>query len=258
MYLRTWLKQMLCQWQATSKLFYKVHIIVDTYICSDGSIKFTTKKNQLNYSHTRGKPLIPPGRLIFTEELRLSHESQIQEITNQELSQYECTELKQLITPVLSQWLNRNNLHIVELGPAFTTAIPEALDDKLLTYSAVDFSPPYLQKQQERLKKLPNLAIRTRSIISDTYDLQLPECSADLIVTSCHPPLVSASIEDKRLVLDKIHHILKPNGVFAIFPWYFNEQPQAVTTHLLKLFHVRCIAHKNNAKRRTLLILEKR
>lgn len=199
------------------------------------------------------------GRLLFTEELRKSHERQMQRLTLFEKQLHENPELGQLVVPVLAQrCMGKKNLDILELGPAYTTAVPEAMWKLLGTYTAVDFSKPYLLKQQSFLRALPGWSARYRMITSDTYELTLASSSCDLVVTSCHPPLVSASVEDKCMVIDKVHSLLREGGTFVVFPWYFGEQQCQVNQHLLERFELIQVAHQTCDKQRLLLVLEKR
>lgn len=225
----------------------------------DGSVKLHTSSEKLIYRPKAGSSQFTVGRLVFTETMRLGHEEQMRESTRKELRKYESPELRKMIAPILKGWASaKANLDVLELGPAYTTAIPEALSENLHSYHAVDFSQPYLQKQQEILQENPALAALCHMTVSDIYDLDKAKASCDLIFASCHPPLVSSSIEDKCAVLDKIHALLRAGGTFALFPWYFSEQPQAVNRHLLQLFQVRQVAYQKDWRARLFLILERR
>lgn len=225
----------------------------------DGSVRLCQGLETLIYKPELGRSQFFVGRLIFTEELRLDHEKQMRETTREQLLKYESPELRNMISPILKgRFSARGQLDVLELGPAYTTAIPEALSDKLGTYHAIDFSRPYLQKQQELLEENSALAAKCRRTVVDIYDLDTPVASLDLVFASCHPPLVSAPIEDKCAVLDKVHALLRSGGTFALFPWYFSEQPPAVNRHLLKLFHVKQIAYHEDWRVRLFVILEKR
>lgn len=87
-------------------------------------------------------------------------------------------------------------IDILELGPGYTTTIPAGLETKIKTYVGIDFSQPYADKQRERLSNNPSLLHRCTTIVSNTYDLEVADKSADLVVTSCHPPLISSPIKD--------------------------------------------------------------
>jgi hypothetical protein len=65
-------------------------------------------------------------------------------------------------------------------------------------------------------------------------------------------------ITDRKLVLTKIHKMLKEGGTLAVFPWSFREQPLEANEHLLALFSLRRFAHLRGASHRALLILVKR
>jgi SAM-dependent methyltransferase len=238
---------------------YTVRCVTDAVIDKDGIVKITTEPETMVYRPKLGHSTFSVGRLIFSDSMRLGHAEQMRKVTKRQLSQFESPELKKMITPIMKEWTaNKADLDVLELGPAYTTAIPEALYPVLRSYRAVDFSLPYLQKQREILNENPSLAARCQMIVSDIYDLKLATGSCDLIFTSCHPPLVSSSADDKCEVLDKIYALLRTGGTFALFPWYFNEQPQAVNEHLLRLFCVRQVAHQNDWRERLLIILEKR
>ncbi len=225
----------------------------------DGNVRLCNGSATLIFKPNSGQSQFFVGRLVFTEALRLEHEKQMRETAREQLLKYQSPELRNMILPVLKEWLSgRGKLDVLELGPAYTTAIPEGLIDKLGSYHAIDFSLPYLQRQQEILQENAALAPRCQRTVVDIYDLEKPEASFDLVFTSCHPPLVSSSIEDKCAVLDKVHALLRPGGTFALFPWYFSEQPQAVNRHLLKLFHVKRIAYQHDWRVRLFIILEKR
>lgn len=205
------------------------------------------------------RPLVPPGRLVYAASTYRSHEEQMRELTRKRRCPFDSPELEIFIAPILKRWAaGRSGLDILELGPAHTTEIPDVLEPSISSYTAVDFSPPFLRKQRELLADNPSLLARSRHIVADTYELSLPKECCDLVVVSCHPPLVSASVEDKILVIDKIHSFLRAKAVFSLFPWVFQEQPALVTQHLLNRFTLSHMAWRGTDTNRLLLFLEKK
>ena len=57
------------------------------------------------------------------------------------------------------------------------------------------------------------------AVKGDSYALPLQDGKADLIVTSCHPPFVSASPKDKAMALNEVWRSLKDDGEFVLFPY---------------------------------------
>lgn len=260
MNIKEWLKSLL--WggrraKAKARISVFVSDVLDAKL-DDGVVELRTATSSITFRPSN-RPPFSPGRLVFSDELRRSHTEQMQEFSLENLQRQESSELRRLLAPVLVDWTStQQNIDVLELGPAYTTVIAEALEQRLGSYCGVDFSYPYLQKQQEILAAKPALRFRCRTLVSDTFSLKIPARSVDLVVTSCHPPLVSAPVSDKKLVLTKIHEMLRPGGSFAIFPWLFSEQPSEVNEHLLKLFALRRFAHLSGQSSRAFLILVKR
>ncbi len=256
MCIKTWLTRLMSS-PRNSQTSFSVIEVLKASIDGDGVTLETTNASLLFRPSKR--PQFSPGRLLFTDDLHRSHAKQIQSLSAKELLTFESSELRELIVPVLVDWSStKSKIDVLELGPAYTTVIAEELEKNLGSYCGVDFSPPYLQKQQERLQRHLSLRSRCRTIVSDTFSLSVPDESVDLVVTSCHPPLVSASVIDKQLVLTKIHQMLTRGGALAVFPWSFHEQPREVNEHLLQLFTVQRFAHLPGESHRALLILVKR
>ncbi|GEM_PF-1060823 len=239
-----------------------------SYVCIDVAGAAVRKDGGITLDTTIGtqtvrgsSPSYTPlfaSRLVFGEEIRKSHSDQMRSLSTHDQSMREFPDLRLLVVPAIRAWfLGKSKIDVVELGPAYTTAVPEALSEMLSSYTAVDFSAPYLKKQLELLAQHPHLLARSRQIAVDTYDLQLPDSSCDLLVTSCHPPLVSASTDDKCLVIDKIHALLRTGGYLVVFPWYFAEQQMKVNKHLLQRFALRRIAYQQGVNSRLLLVLQK-
>ncbi len=202
---------------------------------------------------------IIPGRLRYSEATYKAHEELVRNITRRDKCPHDSPELACFLAPALATWaVGRKQLDVLELGPAHTTDVPDALASVVSSYTAVDFSLPFLRKQRELLAETPELLARCRYVVADTYELTLPPSSSDLVVVSCHPPLVSASIEDKCMVIDKIHKFLKPGGTLTVFPWHFDEQQVEVNRHVLSRFKLQYIAFQEESTKRLLLFLEKR
>ncbi|MBC7997389.1 MAG: class I SAM-dependent methyltransferase [Leptolyngbya sp.] len=198
------------------------------------------------------------GRLKYNEGMAKSHFQLAASVSFEGRHHASSDDLKVLVSPALKSWMQgRKNLHVVELGPSYTTVIPEALEQYLGSYTAVDFSGPLLDRQMGFLKRLPGLANCCTKIVSDTFDLVLPPSSIDLVVTSCHPPLVSAPVTDCIQVIKTVHEILKPGEFFAVFPWIFSEQAPSVNRLLLTKFALKRVAFRRGLDERLLLLLQK-
>lgn len=233
--------------------------IAEVTLDADGAITLSTVcGSDLHYQLGRRPPALRPGRLTYSESAYRSHEEVVRGLTRKNKCPFDSPELSTFIAPTLNAWAkSKSNLDLLELGPSHTTTIPDALNGTMRSYTAVDFSPPFLRKQRELLAEEPGQLERCRHIVADTYELTLPASSFDLVVVSCHPPLVSATVQDKILVLNKIHGFLKSGGTLAVFPWLFAEQPAAVTQHLLSLFKLKQAAHRDGNCLRMLLFFEK-
>ncbi|MBI1267885.1 MAG: hypothetical protein GC193_10700 [Cryomorphaceae bacterium] len=198
------------------------------------------------------------GRLSYTPETGRFHEELVRRLTEEGKNPLKSHELSRFVAPSLAEWAtDKRGLDVIELGPAFTTEIPFSLEPVIGSYTAIDFSPPFLNKQRELLAANPELLVRCNHLVANTYELWLPGSSTDFAVAVCHPPLVSATAQDKILILERLHSLLRAGGTLAVFPWYFNEQPISVSRYILERFRLRRVAYLPGQKVRLLLILEK-
>ena len=152
----------------------------------------------------------------------------------------------------------RKDLRILELGPSYESFVPEALEDNLAIYAAVDLEETALQKQREFLAARKSLSKRVLLLSTDSHQLQFVKDSFDLIVTNCHPPLVSATITQQCRLLETLYDCLAPGGELVIHPIRFEKKNPRIVKTMLRLFEIKAIAHRLNDSTRKLLVLKKR
>ncbi len=160
----------------------------------------------------------PSRRWVVTPQIEASHRHQVEQGPESELRDSANSELKTLIGPLLQRrYGHRQQMDIAELGPATSTTVAATLSHANHRYLAIDLSEPYLEKQQEFLAQ--DTAAQCFAVKGDSYALPIQDGKADLIVTSCHPPFVSASTQDKAIALDEVWRTLKDDGEFVLFPY---------------------------------------
>lgn len=183
---------------------------------------------------TRGAiPSMPSQRWVVTPRIEALHLDQVHRGT--ELEDEPSSELRTLLGPLLRErYGDGRDVTVMELGPATSTTVAESLPGA--RYLGVDLSGPYLEQSSRMLDG--RLAAQHFHALGDTYALPVQEGACDLVITSCHPPFVSASPQDKCLALDEVARALAPGGEFILFPYDFEKQPSEVNEHLRKRFEL--------------------
>lgn len=179
----------------------------------------------------------PSKRWVVTPEIEAHHRNYVSTAPVEELRDSPRSELKTLIGPMLAaRYTHTQALTVAELGAATSTTVAENLAHGANRYVSVDLSEPLAEKQIEFLKA--DGAEQFWNVKGDTYALPLQSNSCDLILTSCHPPFVSSSVEDRKLALDEVHRSLKPGGEFLLFPYDDTKQPAEFQAHLAERFEI--------------------
>jgi SAM-dependent methyltransferase len=180
---------------------------------------------------------IPSQRWVVTPQIEAHHRNYTSTAPESELRDGPRSELKTLIGPMLAaRYTHTQNLTVAELGASTSTTVAETLAHGSNRYIGVDLSEPLAEKQIEYLT-----ADGTQNfwnVKGDTYALPLQNDSCDLILTSCHPPFVSSSVDDRKLALDEVHRALKPGGEFLLFPYNDKRQPAEFQAHLAEHFQI--------------------
>lgn len=177
---------------------------------------------------------IPSERFVVTPALEAYHAQNLGGIVedanfNQEVGQF-------LAPLIANRYGQARNQAIAELGPSVTTQLATATSHPSNRYVAVDGSEPLLEYQMGLLAD--RTASSFFSVKGDTYNLPLKPESVDLVMTSCHPPFVSSSVDDRKLALDQVHQALKPGGEFVLFPYHEKEQPAEFRQYLSDKFEM--------------------
>lgn len=197
------------------------------------------------------------GRWTVTPAIEAHHRHYVSTAPEAELRDGPNSELKTLIQPMLSQrYLHRGALTVAELGPATSTTVAQTLARGDNRYLGVDLSEPLTHKQMEYLEA--DGISRCYHVKGDTYALPLHSESCDLIVTSCHPPFVSSSLEDRKTALDEVYRALKPAGEFLLFPFYEGKQPPEFQDYLRERFTIEARSARPSSPERQALILKKK
>lgn len=188
------------------------------------------------------KPTISPTpigskRWVVTPQIEASHRQQVETLPVSELKDGQNSELVMDIGPFLHQrYAGRDNLTVVELGPATSTTVAHSLSNPSNRYVAVEQSQPYLEKQLEFLTA--DTTAQAYGVKGDTYNLPIQKGSCDLLVTSCHPPFVSSSVPDRLEAFDEVYQALKPGGEFVLFPYSEAKQPDEVKAFVAQHFEI--------------------
>ena len=182
---------------------------------------------------TRALPSMPSQRWVVTPKIESLHLEQV--LAGEDLEDSPASELRTMLGPMLrDRYGDGREKTVMELGPATSTTVAESLPGA--RYLGVDLSGPYLEQSSRMLEG--RLAAQHFHALGDTYALPVQEGSCDLVVTSCHPPFVSAIPSDKCLALDEVARALAPGGEFVLFPWNFEKQPPEVNAHLEERFEL--------------------
>ena len=180
---------------------------------------------------------IPSQRWVVTPQIEASHRQHVCSAAPEDLRDAPGSELKTLIGPMLqARYAHRQGMTAAELGPSTSTTVAETFAHGSNRYVGVDLSEPLAEKQMEFL--LADGASQFFHVKGDTYALPLRSESCDLVLTSCHPPFVSSSLEDRKLALDEVHRSLKPGGEFVLFPYSEKSQPAEFQAHLADRFEL--------------------
>ncbi|MFN8608490.1 MAG: class I SAM-dependent methyltransferase [Vulcanimicrobiota bacterium] len=179
----------------------------------------------------------PSQRWVVTPQIEASHRHYVGSAPEAELRDGPSSELRTLIGPMLlARYRHQQGLTVAELGPSTSTTVAESLANGSNRYIGVDLSEPLAEKQIEFL--LADGVQAFYNVKGDTYALPLKSESCDLILTSCHPPFVSSSLDDRKLALDEIHRALKPGGEFLLFPYDQRKQPAEFQAYLAERFEL--------------------
>jgi|JI10StandDraft_1071094.scaffolds.fasta_scaffold961075_1 ubiquinone/menaquinone biosynthesis C-methylase UbiE len=180
---------------------------------------------------------MPGQRWVVTPEIEAHHRNYVSTAPEQELRDSPRSELKTLIGPMLqARYTHTQDLTVAELGASTSTTVAETLAHGSNRYIGVDLSEPLAEKQIDFLTN--DDTQNFWNVQGDTYALPLHSDSCDLILTSCHPPFVSSSLEDRKLALDEVHRALKPGGEFLLFPYSHEKQPAEFQAHLAERFEI--------------------
>ncbi len=179
----------------------------------------------------------PSERWVVTPQIEAFHKQHVSTTPAEELLDGPDSELKTLIGPMLqARYTHTQGLTVAELGPSTSTTVAETLAHGSNRYIGVDLSEPLAEKQIEFL--VAGGAEQFFNVKGDTYALPLQSNSCDLILTSCHPPFVSSTVEDRKLALDEVHRSLKPGGEFLLFPYNEKTQPPEFQAYLADRFAI--------------------
>lgn len=195
---------------------------------------------------------IASQRWVVTPQIEAKHQQQVD--TGEFLG--DNRELRSFIGPLVAQrYADRQHLTVVELGPATSTVVAESLQNHADRYLSVEMSEPYAKEQ---LRRLDLFTVDGYAVKGDTYNLPLQEKSSDVIVTSCHPPFFSASLEDKKIALDQVYQALKEGGEFVLFPFIDSKQPQEFKNYIQERFSlVESHAPQGQPERQALILKKK-
>lgn len=179
----------------------------------------------------------PSERWVVTPSIEDFHRQHVSTTPAEQLRDGADSELKTLIGPMLqARYSHTQGMTVAELGPSTSTTVAETLANGSNRYIGVDLSEPLAEKQIEFL--VAGGAEQFFNVKGDTYALPLQSNSCDLILTSCHPPFVSSTVDDRKLALDEVHRSLKPGGEFLLFPYNENTQPPEFQAYLQERFEL--------------------
>ncbi|MBI3924552.1 MAG: class I SAM-dependent methyltransferase [Armatimonadetes bacterium] len=186
-----------------------------------------------------GLAAIPSQRWTVTPRIEAFHRDRLSHQSNAELRQEEGVELLDFIGPLLARhFAGRAGMNVVELGPATSTTVPTALKDQLAHYFGMDLSVPFLERSRDLLTEEGYRIPSAYPVLGDTFHTPFEDGVADLVLTSCHPPFVSASPPDMLQAMAEVRRILKPGGEFWLFPWTPGEAHPAVEAWLNSHFEL--------------------
>lgn len=133
---------------------------------------------------------------------------------------YQCNgELLTTVLPPLlrRQFAGKSDLDVVELGPHATTIVAHTLQHHMRHYIGIDYSPSCVAKQAElfEFQKVPRATAR----LGNTYALDLPDASQDVVIATCHDPLYSGAPIQFAQAFGEVFRVLRDDGQFILAPW---------------------------------------
>lgn len=113
------------------------------------------------------------------------------------------------------RYRERSNLNVVELGPHTTTIVAKTMAPFMAAYVGVEKSIRVVSQQIEHFRQIPNASI----IWDDSRSLSMADKSVDVVVASCHPALLSGSVESMRDAHAEVSRVLRDDGDLILLPW---------------------------------------
>ena len=149
----------------------------------------------------------------------------LRRVTRETMLKESAISVTPFLVPLLkARYAERRDLAVLELGPAYSTTVPETLKDSLKTYVAVDRVWQFLRKQRELLDQVGGFDGKVFSVAGDTCCLPIASESQDLVIAICHNPVYEWDENERIKALKEVRRVLKEGGEFVIFPWHFQHR----------------------------------
>lgn len=218
----------------------------DSVIKSDGNPPvFEYRFDRKNVTLCQALPVEEPEKSEEEKirELNAFARERMKDFTYEDYKQEEENgELENFTKPVIHNRYNkRSNMTVVEFGPVYTTAVPEALKGNGNEYVGLEIAKAYIEKQREFLLSDPVLSSQSSEIFGDLRKMPFKPASADLLVASCCNPFYDKNTSRVIDVIDDMAEVLKPGGEAVIVPFNLENDKdidESVKKHLLKRFEV--------------------
>ncbi len=125
--------------------------------------------------------------------------------------------LNVLVPLLLRRFGSRSRLNVVELGPRGTTIVAHTLAPYRQRYLGVEYSPACVKRQNElfQVQKVAD----AEAVFGNTYALEIPDNSQDVVIAACHDPLVSGRPAWLLRAYSEVARILKPDGELVLLPF---------------------------------------
>ncbi len=126
--------------------------------------------------------------------------------------------LEGALIPVLNQrYRGCRDLDVLEVGPHATTIVASTMQHRVRQYLGIDYSPSCVAKLNQLFA---HQGIRRATArVGNTYGLDLPDGSQDLVVACCHDPLFSGGRAKLAQAFGEIYRVLRHDGELVLGPW---------------------------------------
>jgi len=214
-----------------------VNLFMDAEESADAPVDQSTKENAPVFEYRSDQKTVTLFKVSaceepeksdseFAKELNEFAEKRMNGFTYQDYKEEQKfgDELEDFTKPVIhNRYRDRKNMTVLEFGPVYTTAVPEALKGNGNEYVGLELGRPYIEKQREFLSLDPVLSSQSSEISGDMRKIPFKPASVDLMVASCCNPFFDKKESKVIDMFDEMARVLRPGGEAVIVPFSLEE-----------------------------------